>query len=258
MIRFRRREDEARYNRLLSDLYREAAAHLPPQAMTLVMRNLGKLQDMLLLEGVRQGAAAAAVSTVSMRVDQESLEHLKAFQLHAHVYGSSDTPLVEAEAYWLQKLGAEDMRYHPWLDPEPMRFAPETIREVPETKPAASAYTFRGISAAAECDGLAETDEEDDPVFDAEVAPAQSEPDLLDRARDALLSLAAAGVRPRDYQDLVLRLHLTMRVDAAWLDVQLGTAEGRAILAQAGYQDLYPGRFGINLSAIQEEALQDG
>jgi hypothetical protein len=269
MIRFRRREDETRYMRLMSELYREAAPHLPPGSMTTLMRNLGKMQDMLLLEGVRQGAAAAAVSTVAGRIERSSLEHLKAFQLHAHVYGSSDTPLVDAEAYWLTKLGAEDARAHAWLDPEPMRFAPETAIEALGAPEAAASARPSGSLSVEEDDvatavaslrvaegGIVEAarrfvDELDD---DLAGEPMQSEPDLLDRVRDTLQHFAASGAAPGDYQDLVLRLHIALKVDAAWLDMQLSTEEGRTVLAQTGNGHLTPGPYGLNLTLIDEAA----
>lgn len=249
MIRFRHREDEERFLRLMSEVYRHVAVHLPPQSMTVVMRNLGKMQDLLMLEGVRQGVAAAAISNIAEAAEGQGLGHLKAFQLHAHVFGSQDTPLRDVESEWVEKLVGDSEASDPWLDPEPMRFAPETeAQAVVASAPSIPEAVGQHLDRAAEPDvDVAEIERlaDDDEVV-------QPEPALLDQVRDTLLSFAKQGINPRDYQDLVMRLHLTLQVDAGWLDLQLGTAEGRTVLAQAGFADMHPGPWGLNLQEIIE------
>lgn len=259
MIRFRFREDEKRYYTLLSEVYRLLASQLPPDQVSVAVRNLGKLQDLLMLEGVRQGVAAAAISNTSKERDGTSLEHLMAFQLHAHVYGSQDTPLHDVEREWLDKLGVpEALHGSPWLDPKPMRFAPDTeqafLHELQQQGVRPVRFT-RGESPRP-FDDLDPEDVDLDAIErllgEEESGETQEQPQLLDRIRDVLQGMASTGVRPRDWQDLVLRLHLQMHVDAAIIDIQLGTQMGRTVLAQAGFFDLQPGPFGTNLVAIDE------
>lgn len=267
MIRFRHREDEERYLRLLSDVYRRVAGHLPPAQVTPVLRGLGKLQDMLWLEGIRQGVAAAAISNAGREIDGDAtLESLKAFQLHAHVYGSQDTPLRDVEIEWLEKLGLKD-HDHAWLDSEPMRFAPDT--EAAFETVHASESMQSSDSSLSTMDVTADVDHDESPESDvrafmeamsrSEDEPdTQEQPDALDRVRDELIRMHNAGIKPRDYSDLVLRLHLAMQMDAAWIDMQLGTDMGRTVLAQSGFGDYAPGPFGLNLTEVTEQAERSG
>lgn len=130
MIRFRFTEDERRYMLLLTESYRLIAQHMPPAIASQVLRSFGKLEQMAHLEGVRQGVAIAAVSNAGTLAAQGDLEHLKAFQLHAHVYGSNDTPLRDVETKWMSKLGVDvDHAANGWMDDAPMQFAPQTLAE---------------------------------------------------------------------------------------------------------------------------------
>jgi hypothetical protein len=269
VIRFRFREDEERYLNLLSEVYR-ALAHLPPAANRVALRNLGKMHDLLWLEGVRQGVAAAAISNLGQKTaNGYNLEHLKAFQLHAHVYGSQDTPLRDIEVEWVtERLGANpDEADEPWLDPEPMRFAPDTEQAYTAAQKGYGAPGHDAEPVAPEApdlfhqqwDGMEDEDVDFEATVDAILADgddAQERPELLDRIRDALVNMASTGVKPRDWEDLILRLHMTLHVDAGFLDIQLGTPMGRTVLAQAGFFDLQPGPFGTNLSAVQKAAQE--
>lgn len=256
MIRFRFREDERRYYALVSEVYRLLGTHLPPDQVSVAMRNLGKLQDLLMLEGVRQGVAAAAISNVSKELELGDLERLKAFQLHAHIYGSQDTPLRAIEEEWLEKFGVPEGQDGPWLDPTPMRFAPDTERafaqELAKPQMMTGAELLRQMRDQGV--GIEDADIEDIERLLDEEADAQERPDLLDRVRDVLQEMASAGLQPRDWSDLILRLHVQMQVDAVVLDMQLGTPMGQTVLAQAGFVGLQPGPFGMNPSAIEAAA----
>lgn len=276
MIRFRFREDEKRYVSLVSEVYRLVAGSLPPDRVSTVMRNLGKLQDMLMLEGVRQGVAASAISNIAKERHQGDKEELKAFQLHAHIYGSQDTPLRDIELEWLEKLDSKHLADLPWLDEKPMRFAPETEREFQgelrreTSRKAWEKWDQSEIDAEVKpWPDVPDPDQLDFPEelpedVDLEAAiqaldtdeDAQERPQLLDRIRETLMDFGKTGLRPADWRDLILRLHLALHVDAGALDMQLGTAMGRTVLAQAGFHDLQPGPFGVNLTAIEQQAIE--
>ena len=263
MIRFRFREDEKRYVDLMAEVYRLVAANLPPEQVSTALRNLGKMQDLLMLEGVRQGVAAAAISNLGKSADQQDLEHMKAFQLHAHVYGSQDTPLRDIEEEWLEKLGAEHHGQGAWLDPKPMRFAPDTEQAFMRQQKAAASSPSTGLPSHPVAEPWADMDisvedeaeadvslDEIDELLEESDGKAQQQPQLLDRIRETLQDWAKTGLKPRDWEDLIMRLHLLLHVDAGFIDLQLGTDMGRAVLAQAGFHDIQPGPFGTNLQKI--------
>lgn len=258
MIRFRCREDERRFLALISEIYRLVGANMPPEHARVVMRNLGKVQDLLLLEGVRQGVAAAAISNASIDDEGRSMSDLRAFQLHARVYGAHDTPLGDVEHEWVDRLGMPDeISSNPWLDQNPMEFAPDT-----EQAALAEEASRRAKAEWEEWEpkridvGPNELPGEpfDMDAFLASNEESQESPEMLDRIRDCLLDMGKQGVRPRDWQDMVLRLHMQLHIDAGAIDMQLGTAMGRNVLAQTGFHDMSPGPFGTNLSEIQSIA----
>lgn len=245
--------------RLIGHAYRQIASHLPEAQCSAVMRSLSKAHDLLLLEGMRQGVAAAAISNMSRQIDGAGLEHLKAFQLHAHIYGSQDTPLNQIEVEWTEKFGmtTEAPGMAAWLDQEPMRFAPMVEAAFEGRAPQSPLQSPPQSHAPAE--DVAPGFDEDHSVESIEdllddKTDAQERPDMLDRVRDELMSWAKTGVKPRDWQDMILRLHLSLQMDAAMLDIQLGTDMGRNVLAQAGFHDMMPGAFGVNLGQIEEDA----
>lgn len=254
MIRFRSREDERRYFALLTQVSQTMATHVPPDQLSQALRSFAKLQDMLLLEGVRQGVAAAAISNVGKTADGHDLEGHKAFQLHAHVYGSQDTPLRAVELEWLTKLGAIDAADTAWLDPNPMRFAPEPEeRSVLPTESQTTVASIREYARKVEAiDEDADASiEEIETLLDAE--PVQAEPELLDRVRDALLQLSANGYRAGNWPEMIMRLHLMLQMDAGYIDLMLGSAQGHAVLEQTGYAHVSPNALGFNLQSLQDE-----
>jgi hypothetical protein len=73
------------------------------------------------------------------------------------------------------------------------------------------------------------------PAFagDEESETLQS-PDALDRARSMLQSLTSGGWQPPDWATLVMKLHQHLGIDAGFLDLQLSSPMGAAVLAQCG------------------------
>lgn len=355
MIRFRNSEDERRYVTLRTEMFAALAqAGLPPDRIAMVMRNVGKVETMLHLEGVRQGLAMAAIAEAADNGDPSKPTALpdpysfKAYQLHALIYGSSDTPLRAVEKEWLGRLGLDaDHEATAWLDDKPMRFAPMTLEEWLEQqsakppvykirspykpRPAADSATADGGMALAwdgsaidpstspsghvdfelpadetgvgELDPLTAADREllrqleaapddagddwrldgqqrkdpdkearldnalreiassdrdpieimrergllDDDARSATTAPAPEDPhapenpDFLDTVRSELLVLMKGGFKPTTWQELIFSLHVHMKVDAAYLDLQLSTHVGRAVLDQVGLPGIAPG-----------------
>jgi hypothetical protein len=268
VIRFRFTEDEKRYLALLSALYRNFATHLPPHLVSACMRDLGKLQDTLLLEGVRQGVAVAELSELG---PEPNLRQLKAFQAHAIVYGSQDTPLRDAELGWLQKWGRPaNTAENAWLDNSPMQFAPDTFDAWEAERRVAPASARRvcpsdgcqspACMAANRCLAL------DDPrpishpesfpfeTFPEEEGDVQDRPDLLDRSRDVLLQLVKSGNEPSDWGQMILALQRELHVDAGFLDLQMSTPMGRTVLDQCGLFNLRADRLNLQDLLVQQEA----
>jgi hypothetical protein len=269
-VRFRFTEDERRYMLLLAENYRLMAQHLPAQVVSHMMRNFGKLEQIAWLEGVRQGVACAAVSNVSRMNGQEGLEHLKAFQLHAHVYGSCDTPLRDAEVEWMGKMMTDaEHGAGAWLDSKPMRFAPTTLEEwaqgMQPAQPAAPgpAPTFVTQDPLAEASSLLGAYDEGRAIplewpNDASGNPAPGEmPAMLDGLRDQLQQLVASGEQIASWQDMIMKLHVATGTDAAFLDLQLSSEMGRAVLDQAGLINLHPGgAFNMTTFLTHQEMME--
>jgi hypothetical protein len=262
VIRFRFTEDEKRYLLLIGEAYRLVAASLPAPAVSRVMRNLGKAQDMLMLEGMRQGLAVAEISRHAAQAGDASAVNAKAFQAHSMIYGSADTPLRDMELEWLQRFGLPaDTSERTWLDGKPMRFAPQTLRAY-EAEQAAPRANFAVEAATPHLDQATWPGKEQDegapePARSEERADVpegenlQERPALLDQARDALQKLVGEGYQPGSWSEMIMRLHLIMKVDAGFLDLQMGTEMGRTVLAQCGIHDIIPGR-GIDLNEMQK------
>lgn len=262
MIRFRHSEDERRYLALRSEIYRLAAA-LPPTAVTRVLRNLGKLEQLLHLEGVRQGLAIAEISNLASEHGHPHVRPLKAFQAHATIYGSTDSPLSAVEQEWLTKLAITEQESHAaasaWLDDAAMRYAPQTLTEWEGEDPPAPVFErlddvmerVNRVPDAAESD--ASTVALDiPPVMEPRHDAEEESPSFLDEVRNHLQPLLSGGWNPDNWRDLILRLHLDMKVDAAFLDLQLSTDFGRAMLDQCGLYNLHPGH-SIMLEELQSD-----
>lgn len=259
MIRFRFSEDEKRYLSLLSEVYRIVGSNLPPREMMVVMRNLGKLQDILLLEGVRQGAAAAGIAECMFHREEEddAPYRMRPFQLHAAIYGANDTPLHDVEREHLKRMDivADEIN---WVDPEPMRFAPDTEQAalVERTKSSLQEARSRAKRSWDDWDegDVAQEVAPDDIHIDDLLAKFESDeaferPDTLDRIRDVLLDMAKSQIKPDSWQELILRVSRATHIDAGFVDLQLGTEMGRTVLAQAGMADIVPGVLGVDLSS---------
>lgn len=288
MIRFRFRKDEQRYVRLASELYRDVAANLAPNLVSRVMRNLAKVEQLIFLEGVRQGLAIAEISNLSEQLGGPiTVRDNKPFQAHALVYGSSDTPLVDTEEQWLSKLGAETNHGgDAWLEKQPMRFAPQTLEEALQDEPQSAEAPRQGAEASEpnrsapwasediegarpltdeEIASIIHGDSSDDetslePAPGDENATQAESPAFLDHVRDRIQALQKSGATFESYQDLILKLHVHMATDAAFLDLQLATDMGRAVLDQCGLYNLHPGA-AIDMSQVhdaREEQSSDG
>lgn len=239
MIRFRFAEDEQRYLLLVGALQRQLATQLPPEQVSVAMRNLGKLQDLLMMEGIRQGATAANIGRelAAGEITKSPGPLLKPFELHAAVYGTHDTPLHAVEQQLLSPLHETP----PWLDDAPMQFAP-----TPQDSGAAPiAPTPPSTSAPKSWDHVADEDiRQEARRYWEERPPREGDfherPELLDRARDALVGMVQRGDPVSTWTDLILRLHLALQVDAGFLDIQMSTPMGLTVLHQAGFHDLRP------------------
>lgn len=268
MIRFRYTEDERRYYTLVGQAYRLMARHMPPQAVSEAMRAIGKTQEMLQLEGIRQGVAAAALADELHRANAQILgmppdgpKHAKAFQLHAIIYGSSDTPLRAVETERLGHLGlSREYRSDGWLDDAPLRFAPSTEAEFAESEMESHHHEpvpepVRHAPSRTAIDDFQAHLGDDDESLDA-----QEFPELLDRIRDSLRGGLSGGWKPANWQELIIRLHMELHVDAGFLDLQLSTEMGRTVLAQVGLLDIQPA-FGFDLNetfeAIRERQAEE-
>ena len=285
MIRFRFTEDEKRYLSLMSEAYRLLAKHAPADVTSKVMRNLGKMEQVAYFEGIRQGFAGAELSLMMEDSGiQEGCRHLKAFQAHAHVYGSSDTPLREVEMERVEAMNlGEDAAHSAWLDRNPMRFAPQTLREwegegaekstdyetfseriddelgrdpgsVPFIGTIRESEIKEGLSEPGDfanvVEGILEIERDTVPKTKAQSdwddQPVNS-PQFLDRVRDFLQE---KGEEPDTWASLIMHLHRGMEVDAGYLDLVLSTPEGLTVLAQCGLTALHPGS-GVDMMSFE-------
>lgn len=292
MIRFRNEEDERRYTILRTEIFaRLAAAGLSGEVLAMAMRNLGKVEMMIYLDALRQGLAMGAIAASA---DEKGAlvepRALKAWQLHATIYGSSDSPLRETELEWLRKLDIDETWLATsWLDDKPLRFAPMTLTEwLGEQAPVAPVYKIDAPyaptpivrraeppetmpappEAADPLDAaLAEIiDSDEDPVAilqrhrvmpepdaESESTGGPESPEFCDRVRDAIQTLQKGGWKPGGWVELIRGLHLHMHVDAAYLDLQLSTHVGRTVLDQCGLFGIAPGT-----SVILQDLLEGG
>lgn len=284
MIRFRFQEDERRFIRLHAEMFEKLArAGFPEGVGSEMLRNVGKIEQMAHMEGIRQGLAAAGLAQQMLEADvspiPDPLSH-KAFQLHALIYGSADTPLRTIEKEWLGKLGLEgDHLAKSWLDDKPMRFAPATLQELSGTappiapmmsihaasKPTPVAVPFDPATSPGMTDLMVAPESIADmpppeamhgaevtvpePWHKGEYEPDEPDlgaeiqpesPEFLDVARDAIQTLKRGGWDPKSWQEIVLGLHRHMGVDAGYLDIQLTTHVGRTVLDQCGLAGFAP------------------
>ena len=275
MIRFRFTEDERRYNLLRAEAYRLIAEGLPPAIVSKVMRNFAKVEQLLYFEGIRQGFAGAELSVC---LDQSGYRQLKAFQAHAHIYGSTDTPLRSVELERLKAVGLpEDQAAGAWLDDAPMRYAPQTLSEwenetssdaddddvedmvsffdriesMKAADPSSVPYVEgdRPFPAWAKGDppfpprppihARAKEDlDANDLVTSDNADLPTSSPQILDRVRDYIKS---SGQKFSDWTDMIYKIHVGLSIDAGYLDILLSSSEGMTVLSQCGQTHLHPG-----------------
>ena len=203
-----------------------------------------------------------------------------AARAHALVYGAADTPLSVVETKTIEALHEEPLMReaaacHPWLSAEASEFAPQTLadaermygrglapgapakmvsavslqtREVQGYMPASAVPLGKPISdELPEEEVRAELDDRelDDLLANADAAieddATPESPAFLDRVRDELRRLTAAGWKPTSWAQMIMHLHLSMQVDASYLDLQLASEGGRTVLSQVGLFDIFPG-----------------
>jgi hypothetical protein len=256
-MRFRVGEDERRYGALRVEAYLRLLP-LPAATVSEILRNWSKIEAILFWEGVKQGLAIGTLRAMDARRADEQLLNgaTTAVAAHAAVYGDADTPLAEVEARHVQTLFADAPEalaaagLHPWLSAKPVEFAPQTLgvtaqqaapailaapppQDAPEQEDPADRDIMERLQSL--------IDQEDEAAeLRGEDRPPES-PAFLDRVRDELLSQVSQGWKPSGWADLIMRLHLSMQVDASYLDLQLSSDSGRAVLAQAGLFDVFPG-----------------
>jgi hypothetical protein len=273
-MRFRVGEDERRYGALRIEAYLRLLP-LPAATVSEILRNWSKIEAILFWEGVKQGLAIGTLRAMDGRAPHEQLLHgaSTAVAAHAAVYGEADTPLAAVETKHLRAIFADAPEaiaaaaLHPWLSAKPVEFAPQTLAEftkrygVDAVIGAAVAPVLQAPPVAPapvvapEADGNDEDpddrammerlqaliDQEDETAAErGEDRPPES-PAFLDRVRDELLSQVSQGWKPSGWPELIMRLHLSMQVDASYLDLQLSSDSGRAVLAQAGLFNVFPG-----------------
>jgi len=272
-MRFRVGEDERRYGALRVEAYLRLLP-LPAATVSEILRNWSKIEAILFWEGVKQGLAIGTLRAMDARRADEQLLNgaTTAVAAHAAVYGDADTPLADVEARHLQTLFADAPEalaaagMHPWLSAKPVEFAPQTLAEFTKRYGVDAVSGVVGVTAQQAAPAILaapppqDAPEEEDPadrdimerlqsLIDQEDEAAElrgedrppESPAFLDRVRDELLSQVSQGWKPSGWADLIMRLHLSMQVDASYLDLQLSSDSGRAVLAQAGLFDVFPG-----------------
>ena len=268
MMRFRFREDEQRYFALLAELNRASVliSSSRPDELVTLLRNTDKLHNLLMLEGVRQGVALSSLAALVLRSGGPDFTQLKAFQLHAMIYGSADTPLRDAEREWLTKFGIDvSENDKDALDDLPMRYAPETSRDT-------SGKTLLSDLARM---GLDDDRDEDTEDPSAEPFPAANEavptpgrtmhgrpvyqmedfvddqpvhsPDAVERLRDYM---QGQDNNWKSWADMVRVLSDRSHISPLYIDIVLNTPIGRTMLTQCGVF-LSPG------DALDTDGLQD-
>lgn len=255
MIRFRLRRDEERYYDILGDIRRFECRPSSSAEMGILLRQRAKAEEMIFLEGMRQGVAAAAIAVLIRDAGGPDFTTLKSYQLHSMVYGSADTPLRDAELSLMKRYGIDvSEQATAFLDEKAMLFAPETVhegskfifdesldvddddvslfdvmeREEPaddpkEETPPPGQRTFMGRPLYHESD------------FDDE-HPIHS-PEIVERIRGHVQGSASTW---GSWEEMVMDLAGRSHIGAPLVDMVLNTPVGRTMLTQHGVH-LQPG-----------------
>lgn len=270
---FRTEVDEQRYFALRTELFlRVSKSGIPAQLVHEILRTVGKMEDFMLLEGVRQGVMTAVLG---------STEEFDALTAHAKLYAGASTPLAAVEM-------SLDPSCHdqPWGSIAPLTFAPTTLAEAREA--VADGVSFDGAEAlkatpvvtkltplrelpqeamedpaAFLADLGIDPDDYDAPLSDPEEVEFQSNmstvsalldqarlesertepaerPDMIDRLRDAMLALEQP---PETWTDLVLALTRQTAIASDVIDQALSTPMGMTAISQAKFFHLHPGAY---------------
>jgi hypothetical protein len=331
LISFRTAEDERRYLALRNEMVLRLAASCPAPIAHEILRNLGKLEAFVFVEGVRQGAIATDLNALAT----EGVEDASPLMAHAVVYSGSDTPLTRCERGLLERCGMSPSAVDAYLsaalfNTSATQFAPTTLAEAqdaygpmlmplaPESPRPAQAPrpvprrnpdrddlddlddldespgldesppTIEGTAEITEGALFNEDDLTDATATKGTIAALEAllsgdpdaaellmevegraaklmgdvarhadgtmpfaapeigdvpfeSPDLLDRVRDQLIALQKTDWKPAAWGEMIYKLHITMGIDAGYLDLQLSSSMGRTVVAQAGLLNLDPG-----------------
>lgn len=254
---FRTETDEQRYFTLRTELFlRVCKSGIPSQTVHEIMRALGKMEDFMLLEGVRQGFMSAYLA---VGAEEDPLTS------HAKLYAGANTPLSARE------LSVDPTCHgHPWGSTKPLEFAPTTLAEarkaygedlaiqpvatVAETPAPERAATrdvddpmafLEALAAGVDVKDLLgpaflSADPLTDPVdVDIDTSPAQR-PDLVDRLRDEMKALTEP---PKTWADLVLTLTRQTHIASDVIDQALSTPMGMTAISQVNFFHLHPGAY---------------
>jgi len=255
MIRFRFRRDEERYYDLLGEVRNFEHKATSTYEEAIVLRHQAKIEEMVFLEGMRQGVAAAALAVLIRDAGGPDFTLLKSYQLHAMVYGSADTPLRDAELSLMKRYGIDASEQSgAFLDEKAMLFMPETVRE-------GARFLFEGerIDGDDEDEGasLFEAMGREEPVATQDPPPGQStfmgrplyhesdfldehpvhSPEIVERIRGHVQGSASTWA---SWQEMVMDLAGRAHIGAPLVDMVLNTPVGRAMLTQHGVH-LQPG-----------------
>ena len=236
MLRFRTTADENLYLALRTELYVAAAQLGDPQMTSLIMRNFGKLEALVHMEGVRQGLACAVLSE-----GMPGLAEQRPSAVLAHVYGDAATPLVRVENLRWEGKGEKPA----WLDATESTFPAMTYAEamgIEQPKPPMYRVDAPHAPTPVPTRTPKPSDDELSRLFDEnDEPPTPASPEQLAHYRDAMVAMKSDGVAIGSWSELMLTLALRLGEDAGFIDLALGTESGRLVLQQAGYGDLQPG-----------------
>ena len=247
MLRFRTVEDEKRYLALMTEVYlRLGTSGISPIVVSEILRNIAKIEAFAFYEGVRQGVVAGVVNE---RLD---VNEPSALDLHRALYGSADTPLTIKEQEHARSADLDDLVKV--FSDQPAEFAPLTLQEAIQKYGAnlepslpQSVGVDRGqIRISEDFDRPMKLVDDDEDILkqlenmanEWDTDQSTESPESLDDIRDELKRLLAGGWMPKDYPEVVLMLHRVLHRDAVFIDLQLGSAVGRNVLAQVGLLNL--------------------
>ena len=208
MLRFRTTADENLYLALRTELYVAAAQLGDPQMTSLIMRNFGKLEALVHMEGVRQGLACAVLSE-----GMPGLAEQRPSAVLAHVYGDAATPLVRVENLRWEGKGEKPA----WLDATESTFPAMTYAEamgIEQPKPPMYRVDAPHAPTPVPTRTPKPSDDELSRLFDEnDEPPTPASPEQLAHYRDAMVAMKSDGVAIGSWSELMLTLALRLGED---------------------------------------------